>query len=326
MRFKFLEKFIFFITCITIMVASCKEEDSQEKEIAKINTDISIERFDRLFSNSKADDLPNLKKAYPFMFSEKYLDSFWIAKINDTLQHQLYEAVEKSIPNFDDVENEIENLFNHIKYYFPEFNPPRVITAISMVDYRNKVIVTDTVTLISTDTYLGDSHEFYEGLQKYIVKNLRKEQIIVDMASQYAMKYIYQAPRKTLLDEMIYYGKVLYFNDIMIPFKTEAERIGYTEEELEWAINNESYIWRYFVERELLYSTDSKLPNRFINPAPFTKFYLEEIDSDSPGRLGQYIGWQIVRAYMENNNISLKDMLNQNPKEIFDKSKFKPRK
>ena len=89
---------------------------------------------------------------------------------------------------------------------------------------------------------------------------------------------------------------------------------------------NESYIWRYFIERELLFSTDLKLSGRFITPAPFSKFYLEDIDAESPGRLGQYIGWQIVRAYMQQNDVSLKDMLLKSPEEIFNNSKFKPRK
>ena len=80
------------------------------------------------------------------------------------------------------------------------------------------------------------------------------------------------------------------------------------------------------MERELLYSTDSKLPGRFINPAPFSKFFLEGIDAASPGRLGQYIGWQIVRAYMLNNEVSLRDMLIMSTEDIFNNSKFKPRK
>ena len=118
---------------------------------------------------------------------------------------------------------------------------------------------------------------------------------------------------------------MIYFKDKMIPFEPDAEKIGYTQDQLEWAISNESYIWRYFIEKELLYSTDNKLPGRFINPAPFTKFYLE-LDSESPGRLGQYIGWQIVRSYMEHNTIDLFDMLQKDANEIFNDSKFKPRK
>ena len=315
-----------FIFIMVFVFTSCKTDSKLEQDISKINTHITIERFDKLFAHAKAQDLSRLKKAYPFMFAEKYPDSFWMAKMGDTLQRQLFREVEKTFPNLDAIEMEIESLFNHLKYYFTEFHPPRVITTTSMVDYRNKVILTDTIALLSIDAYLGSDHEFYAGIQNYIAANLKKEQLVVDLSSAYAKKYIHQSPRKTLLDEMVYYGKILYFNDLMVPFKSEAERIGYTEDELQWAIANESYIWRYFVERELLYSTDSKLPNRFINPAPFTKFYLEEIDNESPARLGQYIGWQIVRAYMEQNDVALKDMLIKSPEDIFNNSKFKPRK
>lgn len=305
---------------------SCEDENKLEKAIAEINIDISVERFDQFFGSANINDLPKLKQAYPFMFPKVYKDSFWIAKIQDTLHRELVSEIDKKYGRFDVVETEIEALFNHLKYYFPEFNPPRVITTTSNVEYRNKVIVTDTIALVALDNYLGKDHYFYQGIQKFIRSNFEQHQIVVDMAREYAEKYIYQPQRKTLLDEMVYFGKTLYFKDIMLPNKTEAQRIGYSEKDLQWAKANEHYIWRYFVERELLYSTDNKLPSRFINPAPFSKFYLEEIDTDSPGRIGQYIGWQIVKAYMDNNDVPLRDMLKVKPEEIFNKSKFKPRK
>lgn len=316
---------LIFLMIFTVVI-SCKNENQLEKKIADINIDINVERFDKMFAEASINELPDLKKAYPFMFSNKYEDSYWVARKEDTLQEQLYIEVSKVFNDFNSTEVEIESLFNHLKYYFPEFNPPRIITALSDVDYRNKVIVTDSIALISIDTYLGSNHQFYSSIQKFITQNLTKEQLVVDLAGEYAKKYIYQQQTKTLLDDMIYFGKQLYFKDVVIPFKTEAERIGYSEEQLDWAKANESYIWRYFVDRELLFSTDSKLPSRFINPAPFTKFYLEEIDADSPGRLGQYIGWQIVKAYMNQNDVSLKDMLIKSTEDIFNNSKFKPRK
>lgn len=311
---------------IMMLVFSCKKENQLEKDIAKKNIDINVERFDMLFAKATPEDLPKLKSEYPFMFSKKYPDSFWIENMKDTLQIALFKESKKVFPDFKTQERDIEFLFNHLSYYFPEFKVPRVITATSFVDYRNKVIVTDSIALISIDTYLGNDHPFYDGIQKYIRQNLTKEQIVVDLATAYAEKYIFPKEKKTLLDEMIYYGKQLYFKDVMIPFVPEFERIGYSEAQLDWALVNENYIWRYFVEHELLYSTDSKLPNRFINPAPFSKFNLADIDNDSPGRLGQYIGWQIVKAYMKNNDAPLKDMLEASPEEIFKESKFKPRK
>lgn len=315
---------IFFI--ITVVVISCKKESSLEAEISKINLDAHIERFDLLFAKVNAESLPNLKQAYPFMFSEKYEDSFWIEKASDSLEKLLYKEVEKTFDDFEPVELEIESLFNHLKYYFPEIRIPRVITTTSDVDYRNRVIVTDTIVVLALDNYLGSSHEFYENIPVYIREDLKKEQIVVDLAGEYAKKYIFQPSNKTFLDEMILFGKQLYFKDVMIPFKSEASRIGYTKEQLDWAMANESYIWRYFIERELLFSTDTKLASRFLTQAPFSKFYLEGIDAESPGRIGQYIGWQIVKAYMENNKASLKEMLIANPEDIFNNSKFKPRK
>ena len=70
---------------------------------------------------------------------------------------------------------------------------------------------------------------------------------------------------------------------------------------------------------------DPKLIPRFISPAPFSKFYLE-IDNESPGRVGAWIGWQIVRSYMKNNEVSLPQLLHTSAKEIFEKSKYKPKK
>ena len=130
---------------------------------------------------------------------------------------------------------------------------------------------------------------------------------------------------KTLLAEMIYAGKELYLKDLILPKYTDSDKIGYTPEQIKWSEENEGYMWRYFLEDQLLYSTDSKLSNRFINPAPFSKFYLE-IDNESPGRVGAWIGWQIVRSYMKNNEVSLDQLLQMDATEIFNQSKYKPKK
>ena len=124
---------------------------------------------------------------------------------------------------------------------------------------------------------------------------------------------------------MIYAGKELYLKDLLLPEYTDADKIGYLPEQIKWCQENEGYMWRYFIEDKLLYSSDSKLPNRFINVAPFSKFYLE-IDNQSPGRVGTWMGWQIVRSFMENNEVSLQQLLQMDAIEIFNKSKYKPKK
>lgn len=319
-------KFMLILSVTIFFFMSCKKENTLETEIEKINTDIEIERFDMLFSKTTPKTLPALKDAYPFMFSEKYSDSFWLKKNRDTLQIELFNEVDKTFSDFKKAEAEIESLYNHLKYYYPGFKVPRIITATSDVDYRNRIIATDTITLIALDSYLGNDHKFYGGIAKFLKANFKKSHIVVDLCNAYAKKYIHQPNGDRFIDDIIYAGKLLYFNDVMLPFKAEWERMGYSNEELDWAQANESYIWRFFVSRELLFSTDRKLANRFINPAPFSKFYLEKIDADSPGRLGRYIGLQMVRAYMQQNDVDLKDMFITSTDDIFNNTKFKPRK
>ncbi len=304
---------------------ACQKGVKIDKDIAKINIDFEVERFDRIFAESSPSDLPALKQDFPFLFSNKYPDSLWIDKMTDPLQIQIANEVNTSFSDFSNTNSEIKLLFQHLKFYFPEFKTPRVITVTSNVDYRNKVIVTDSIVLIALDNFLGVEHEFYESIPQYLVKNFNKDQITPELASEYAKRYAYQAQRRTLLDEMIYSGKLLYFKDVVLPIKTDSEKIGYTENQFDWSKVNEREIWSYFIENELLFDTDSELLTRFINAAPFSKFYLA-LDNESPGRIGQYIGWQIVRAYMKNNNVTIGEMLITDAADIYKKSKYKPHK
>ncbi|MTE28099.1 gliding motility lipoprotein GldB [Winogradskyella ouciana] len=316
---------IYILLMFELILLSCGEDSKLESEIEKIEVDFVVERFDKAYENTTANDLPKLKRAYPFLFSKHVPDSVWIKRINDTLQGMLLNEVNKAYPDFTDEKEDLRSLFKHLKYYDKTFNTPRVVTLTNDVDYRNKTIVTDSLVLIALDNFLGENHEFYQNIPRYLAANMQSDQIVPEVAEGYAKKYTFQTDRKTLLDEMIYFGKLLYFKDVMIPFVSDAEKIGYTEQQLKWAEANESSIWSHFIENEMLYSTDSKLPSRFIADAPFSKFYLE-LDNESPGRLGQYIGWQIVRAYAENTEEDVMLVLQKEPEEIFIKSKFKPKK
>ena len=303
----------------------CQKDIKVSKEISKIKIDLNIERFDQIFVESKPSDLSDLKQTFPFLFSSRYPDSLWIEKMADSLQVQLASEVVRSFGDLKDIKSEISLLFQHLKFYFPEFKTPRVITVTSNVDYRNKVIVTDSIVLIALDNYLGTDHEYYQNIPQYLVNNFNKNQVTPDLATEYGKKYAYQPEKRTLLDEMIFSGKLLYFKDLVLPLKSDSEKIGYSMEQLNWAVDNEREIWGYFIENEMLFDTNSELLSRFINPAPFSKFYLN-LDNETPGRIGQYIGWQIVRAYMKNNDSSFADMLIKSAKEIYEKSNFKPRK
>lgn len=310
---------------LSIVLISCGKDSKIKNEIAQIDVDFTIERFETVFSKAKPEELPKLKETFPFLFPKRIPDSIWVETMTDTLQRELRAEVLTTYSDLKTLNKDIEILFQHLTYYDRFFSEPRVITLTNNVRYREKVAVTDSIVLIALDNYLGSDHRFYANFPEYITRNFSSEYITVDLAENYAEKYVSKASRKTLLDEMIHFGKILYFKDKMLSNKTDAQKIGYTGDELIWAQNNESQVWSYFVEREMLFSTDSKLPSRFISVAPFSKFYLE-IDNSSPGRIGQYIGWQIVRKYMQDNDVELMDMMQKSTEEIFNNTKYKPKK
>lgn len=304
---------------------SCENRSKTEKEIEKVPMDFELIRFDQKFANTTLESLPELKAEFPFLFPARFSDSVWMEKINDTIQQEINKEVSKTFPDFSAEEADLYNLFQHIKYYFPDFESPVVITITSEVDYKNKVLLSPQYLFIALDTYLGKDHPFYIGIQEYLKKNFEKNQIIQDVAAEYAKQTVSLPESKTFLAHLIYYGKILYLKDIWLPSTPEHEKIGYTPDELNWAKANEEQIWRYFVERELIFDSDSQLHSRFLYPAPFSKFNLE-LDNESPAKVGQYIGWQIIRQYMDKNEVSLQEMLDTDAETIFNKANYKPRK
>lgn len=310
---------------VLLVALSCDKKSKIEKEISKIPVNVSVLRFDLEYQKARPADLPVLKSKYPYLFPEEYSDSFWIAKMYDTLQRSLFNEVAKTFPDFKPQKKELESFFKHVKYYYPSEDIPTVVTVTSDVDYNNQVFYTKNYLIIELDTYLGKNHEFYTGIQQYIAQTLDKKYMIADVASAFASAKVPKPTNLNFMSTVIWYGKKLYLESLLIPDKTEADLMEYTENEYAWAEANEGMIWQYFVENEILYSTSAKNRERFIYPAPFSKFYLP-VDNESPGRLGIYTGYKIVKAYMEHNSVSLQQMLNTSEEDIFKNANYKPRK
>lgn len=317
-----MKKFIFTVLSISLFFLACNDTDKVAQEVEKIQFTLEVLRFDREFATAIPENIPVLRKSYPYLFPAP--DSVWVAKMNDSLQIELFQEVGNTFNSFTDEEAGLIQLFKHIKYYFPEQRIPKVITVTNDVDYNNRIILADTLLFIGLDNYLGSEHRYYGGFQRYISKSLDRSYMVSDVASAFAKRVVPRPRDRTFLARMIYFGKELYLKDKLMPSAMDNDKIGYTNDELDWAIGNEEPIWRNFIEQEHLYSTDNKLNARFLDPAPFSKFGLE-LDNESPGRLGRYIGWQIVKAFMNNNDIELKQMLTMPEEEIFKKSNYKPR-
>lgn len=308
----------------SLLIVSCDQKSKVEKAVEEIPMQLKVERFDKAFFETAPQDLNKLKAQYPFFFPPGNDDKVWLDKMQNPQWRELYTEVEKKYDNFAPETQKIEELFRHIKYYFPETKIPRVYTVISEMDYQNKVIYANNILIISLELYLGRDHKFYE-FPDYLKQNFEQSQILPDIADSFSKGKIIPPTENTFLSQMVYAGKQLYLKDLLLPEYSDADKMGYKPEQIKWCQENEGYIWRYFIENKMLYDTDQKLIPRFISPAPFSKFYLE-IDNESPGRVGAWTGWQMVRAYMQNNEVTLAQLLKTDAKEIFEKSKYKPKK
>ena len=304
---------------------SCKENYKMPDEVESIEVNVSVERFDQKFKNLDNKNLQQLKSEYEYLFPKKFTDEFWLKKSKDTLQLQLVEEVDKVFPGNNSLETALVSFYKYLKYYYPQIEVPSIVTLISEVDYKNSIILRKNILLIGLDNYLGKNHFFYQDIDQYIRENFEPDQILPDIAEAYAKKIVARTKHRDFVSQMVLYGKRIYLMKKLLPQTSLEEIFGYTKRDLTWISQNESFVWRYFIDKNLLFSTDKKLLTRFIYPAPFSKFYLE-IDQQTPGKVGQYIGYEIVLSYMENNDVSLQQLMEIDEKQIFNDSKYKPKK
>ena len=313
------------VTLLFLNLLACSKKNDKQIDVSKIDALTELIRFDQRFYTAAPKDLGKLKAEFPYLFPEPNPDSVWIAKMKDEDELFLFSSVQKTFGDFSDQRNELTNLFKHVKYYYPKFKEPKVITILSNVDYDNRVVYADSLLFVSLDVYLGKDHEVYQDYPNYIKQNFNSEHLLVDAAEQISLPILRPSSTNSFLSRIVQEGKKLYLIAAFLPETGSAEIMGYSELQYQWAEVSESDIWKYFIQNEMLYSNDPLLTDRFITEAPFSKFYLE-VDKDSPGRIGVWFGWQIVNSFMKNNDMSLQEMILADNEEIFRKSKYKPKK
>ena len=314
------------ILLIFLFFNACQDEFTNESDIESISVSISFDRFDLKFYDQPSEVIPELKKKYPFLFPKQFSDSVWISRQKDSLQLLLQSEVNKTFKDIELFERDVDHLFKHIKYFFPFAKTPRVITLTNNVDYQIKTVYSDSLLLISLDTFLGSENHLYDGIPTYIRKELDPKYITVQIADKFGAFIIPPVEDRTFLARMIYEGKKLYLNDLLLPHVPIEDRIVYTKEEFNWALENEKYVWQYFIEKQVLYQTQLEWVQRFIEPAPFSKFYLQ-LDNETPGRIGSWLGWQIVNSYMTQfPETPLDELLKMSAQKLFNFSKYKPKR
>lgn len=318
-------KFLLNIFIISLILLSCKNENKSDVDITNIEVDYAVERFEQAFYKATSESLIDVKNNFPLLFPIAVSDSVWLAKINNKDEQDLFNETQEIYSDFNEMKKQFTSLFKHITHYNPTFRAPKVITMLSNIDYENRMIYADSILLVSLDVYLGKQHEFYADYPLYIKENNSKEHLIVDAANAIINMQVKPFNNRSFLSKIIVEGKKWYLLDSYLPLVSEKEKTGYSMKKLLWAKQNEEQVWKFFIEKELLYSTDTKLNKRFIENAPFSKFYTAQ-DNQSPGKIGGYIGWKIVQSFMKQNDVSLQKLIAIDAQSLLDQSRYKPKK
>jgi hypothetical protein len=302
---------------------SCKQ--AEETAIPPLKTTPEFIDFHQQFYHSNNPEFEKLKKKYPYLFPIATADSIWRKKQKNTEDLLLLKKVDSVFGNFKNEQKELTELFKHLHYYFPEFNPPKTFTLITNLDYEHAVTYKDSLLFLSLDMYLGRNSEVYQSFPKYISSNYTKKQLPLDVAAQITAQLLPPRRENTFLEKILYHGKKMHVLKNLLPSYSEQELMGYTKQKYNWIVANESLIWAYFIENELLFSADHKLDQRFNQQAPFSKFYLD-IDKQTPDRVGVWMGWKIVKSYLKHSHKDLSALLQLDAQQLFRNSKYKPQK
>jgi len=234
----------------------------------------------------------------------------------DTLYQEVIRLIDTGRLRFD-----LDQAYDRLSVHYPEHVAPKVQTVYS--GFGKDIFISDSLLIIGLDYYLGPEASFRPNVYDYVKSRLTPQHLVPQIMQFTSLKFNKtNRSNRTLLDEMIYYGKALEFSRELLPCVDEHLIMGYTPQEMANAYTSEAVIWNYFLDNELVYSEKPLELTRYIDERPS----VPEIDKICPGRIGQWVGWQIVKAYREETGVSFNELMEETDvQKILRLSKYRPR-
>lgn len=177
--------------------------------------------------------------------------------------------------------------------------------------------------------YLGKDFTLYPAIYQgydYMITWQNSEYLVRNIMLVEYNLWMESHPIKEKSDQlilrMIEEGKKYYFLDRLCENMSDGVKIGYTEEQEKWCRENELEIWAYFTSNKLLYSIDQEQQRRYLLEGPSTP----GMPAESPGMVGSWLGWQIVKTFASKSGKSLAEVLQAPPSEVMKIAAYKPKK
>lgn len=307
---------------------NCKKESQNlwKVEITNPAKEVKVVDISKEFYNAKV-PLNEFKAKYPW-FQGTVPDEDFGERRLDSSEAKIYkEAISKI--DINKLNTELTDLYSHIKYYFNDFPEPQVFLYSSALQgvmepifYKQK----ENMIFIDITGFMGDNNPNYKGLENYFQTSMNPQNIVPKVSKIIAENFVQpNSSEQKFLDELVYHGKIQTLQDAFLPNFPANLKMNFTQKQYDWAKENEVNVWNFFVENNLVFSDDLRLNDRFIKPAPFSKFYTE-IDNESSPQIGIFIGTQICKKFFEEKpETKLPEFLKLSAQEIFNQSNYKPK-
>ena len=334
---KFKAAACFIIT--TFLIAGCgeeKEECAFIPDTAGTSVDLQFESLaDTLVNLSSKTELVKLLdrnrglRDYFFKRDQYPNDSVFLNQLYNRFTNvhidTLLMETRKVFGDEAELKAQFTEALKNLKYYYPKVHPPKIQTVISGLE--TDMFVSDSLIIVSLDYFLGPGAKYRPMMYEYLLRQYGKENIVPSCMLIYGIDSRLNKGNpadKTVLADMIAYGKSFYFAKQMVPCTPDSVLIWYTPEEIKGARENQDLIWARFIEDKLLYATSHVMKQKYLGDRPKTV----EVGEKCPGRIAQWVGWEIVKKYMESHpDVTLPQLMEmENADKILKESRYKPEK
>lgn len=332
---------VLFMALLLIFSCTCNPEKEVSEITAEPESTIPLLRFEQDLTGISAGgsmdyvQMENKYGTFLKLFCQRILnlrnapDSVHIMELNrfanDRDISHLKQKTDSVFGDFSSYHAQLVNAIKRLKQQLPSWHvPTSIITFISAFNYR--VITTDSVLAVSLDMFVGSNEEeMYSsvGFPRYLTRKFSPEYLAVDgMRGWIQSELPEDSAGNDLISRIIYYGKQQYLLKQILPDLPDSILFGYTGEQMEWCMKEEANIWAYFIEKNLLFNTQMQQYSRFITDGPTT----HGMPKESPGNIGLFTGYRMVKAFAENNKAGAAEVFQQrDAHELMRKSGYRPK-
>lgn len=317
---------------------------SETPDVATIRIDLKLDRFEISFfnidTNNIAPEMLKVRSEFPDFYPDFMQNILGVSgNTNDSITLSVTKKfissyisfskeLEKKFSNTSDLENDVKHGFQFVKYYFPAYRLPGLITFIGPLDAPGIALTRNRVA-IGLQQYAGKDfpgyqvNEVQQMYPSYISRRFDPKYIPANCIRAIAVDlFPDKGTGQPLIEQMIEKGKQWWLLDKLMPTTADSLKTGYTQKQLDWCKQNEGMIWNYFVTSENFESIEPNIIQNYIGESPTT----QGMPETSPGNIGQWVGWQIVTKFAkENPSLKPAELMNTPARKILTESKYRPK-